>query len=273
MPTGGAQGCRSKDLARAMSEAEQLELKVIVKADVQGSVEAVNEALQKLSTEKVKVTVVHAAVGAITEGDVNLAVAAGASSSASTCAPPARPALLAQQEDIEIRQYNVIYNVVDDVKAAMEGMLAPKLVEKAIGKAEVRQVFRDLQGGYRSPAAWSSRGLIRRNASGRAVPRGRGSVGRQAREPQALQGRRPRGQGRLRVRHLVWKATTTSRKATSSRPSKSKRSSRRSSAACSSALLVSFCRSPARGRSRTGAGWSRVSRTECGRACRCRLQR
>ncbi len=172
MPAGGAQRMSLEDLARAMSEAEQLELKVIVKADVQGSVEALTESLQKLSTEKVKVSVVHAAVGAITEGDVNLAVAAGAIIIGFNVRPAGKASSLAQKENIEIRQYSVIYNVVDDVKAAMEGLLAPKLVEKSLGKAEVRQVFRISKAGTVA-GCMVTEGLIRRNASARLFREGK----------------------------------------------------------------------------------------------------
>ena len=171
MPAGGAPRMSLEDLAKAMSEDEQLELKVIVKADVQGSVEALTEALQKLSTEKVKVSVVHAAVGAITEGDVNLAVAAGAIIIGFNARPAGKASGLAQKESIEIRQYNVIYNVVDDVKAAMEGLLAPKLVEKALGKAEVRQVFRISKAGTVA-GCMVIEGLVRRNALARLTREG-----------------------------------------------------------------------------------------------------
>jgi translation initiation factor IF-2 len=130
-----------------MKETEQMEFKVIVKGDVHGSVEAVSDALTRLSTDKVKVTVVHAAAGAITEGDVNLAVAAGSIIIGFNVRPAGKAATLAAQEKVEIRHYTIIYNVVDDVKAAMEGLLAPSLVEKVTGKAEVRQVFRISKAG------------------------------------------------------------------------------------------------------------------------------
>jgi translation initiation factor IF-2 len=146
-PSTGARAMTLEDLARALSENEQLELKLIVKADVQGSVEAVADALTRLSTEKVRVIIVHSAVGAITEGDVNLAVAAGAIIIGFNVRPAGKAAGLAQKESIQIRQYNIIYNVVDEVKAAMEGLLAPTLVEKTIGKAEIRQVFRVSKAG------------------------------------------------------------------------------------------------------------------------------
>jgi translation initiation factor IF-2 len=157
-----------EELARAMSEAEQLELKVIVKADVQGSVEAVADAISRLSTNKVKVTVVHSAAGAITEGDVNLAVAAGAIIIGFNVRPAGKAAGLAQKERIEIRQYTVIYNVVDDIKAAMEGLLAPTLVEKTIGKAEVRQVFKISKAGTVAGCMVID-GLVRRTASARLL--------------------------------------------------------------------------------------------------------
>ncbi|MCA9595642.1 MAG: translation initiation factor IF-2 [Myxococcales bacterium] len=160
-----------EDIAKAMGEAEQLDLKVIIKADVQGSVEALEEALTKLSTEKVKVSVVNSVVGAITEGDVNLAVAAGAIIIGFNVRPAGKAATLAQKEGIEIRQYNVIYNVVDDVKLAMEGLLAPTLVEKVIGQAEVRQTFRISKAGTIA-GCMVTQGVVRRNASARLLREG-----------------------------------------------------------------------------------------------------
>jgi translation initiation factor IF-2 len=157
-----------EDLYKAMKETEQLELKVIVKGDVQGSVEAVSDALTRLSTEKVKVTVVHAAAGAITEGDVNLAVAAGSIIIGFNVRPAGKAASLAIQEKVEIRHYTIIYNVVDDVKAAMEGLLAPSLIEKITGKAEVRQVFRISKAGNVA-GCMVIEGLVRRAGSVRIL--------------------------------------------------------------------------------------------------------
>jgi translation initiation factor IF-2 len=147
VPSTGARAMSLEELAKAMQESEQLELKLIIKADVQGSVEAVADALVRLSTEKVKVSVVHAGAGAITEGDVNLAVAAGAIIIGFNVRPAGKAAALAQKESVEIRQYSIIYNVVDEVKAAMEGLLKPTQVERNIGKAEVRQVFKLSKAG------------------------------------------------------------------------------------------------------------------------------
>ncbi len=130
-----------EQIAAQAALADQLELRLIIKADVQGSVEAVSDALQKLSGDKVKVTVVHSAVGAITEGDVNLAAASKAIIVGFNVRPAGKASSLADTEGVEIRLYNIIYNAVDDVKKAMEGLLAPTLVEKFLGRAEVRAVF------------------------------------------------------------------------------------------------------------------------------------
>jgi translation initiation factor IF-2 len=167
-PSSGARAMTLEDLAKALAENEQLELKLIIKADVQGSVEAVSESLTRLSTEKVKVSVVHAAAGAITEGDVNLAVAAGAIIIGFNVRPAGKAAALAQKENIQIRPYNIIYNVVDEVKAAMEGLLAPTLVEKVIGRAEIRQIFRVSKAGQVAGCMVVD-GLIRRTASVRLL--------------------------------------------------------------------------------------------------------
>jgi translation initiation factor IF-2 len=167
-PSTGARAMTLEDLAKALAENEQLELKLIIKADVQGSVEAVSDALVRLSTEKVKVSVVHEAAGAITEGDVNLAVAAGAIIIGFNVRPAGKAAALAQKENIQIRQYNIIYNVVDEVKAAMEGLLAPTLVEKVIGRAEIRQIFRVSKSGNVA-GCMVTEGVVRRNSSIRLV--------------------------------------------------------------------------------------------------------
>jgi translation initiation factor IF-2 len=166
MPTAGKVSL--EEVARALSESDKLELKLIIKADVQGSVEALAESLTKLSTAKVRVSVVHSAVGAITEGDVNLAVAAKAIIIGFNVRPAGKASTLAQKEGIEIRQYSIIYNVVDDVKAAMEGLLAPKLVERVIGHAEVRQLFKISKAGVIAGCMVTD-GLARRSASARLV--------------------------------------------------------------------------------------------------------
>ncbi len=164
--TSGGPRMTLEDLAKAMGQADQLELKVIIKADVQGSVEALTDALGQLSTEKVKVGVVQAAVGAITEGDVNLAAASGAIIIGFNVRPAGKASQLAQQESIEIRQYSIIYKVLEDVTLAMEGLLAPELVENVIGKAEVRQVFKLSKAGIVA-GSMVLEGIVRRGAQTR----------------------------------------------------------------------------------------------------------
>ncbi len=130
------------DIARRVSAGDQQELRVIVKADVHGSVEALNSAFGKLSTDRVKLHIVHAGVGAITEGDVNLAIAAKAILIGFNVRPAGKAASHAEENKVEIRLYSIIYDAVDDVRSAMEGLLPTTKVEKLAGKAEVRKVFK-----------------------------------------------------------------------------------------------------------------------------------
>jgi translation initiation factor IF-2 len=131
-----------EELSKRIAETGQQELRVIIKGDVQGSVEAIADALSKLSGEKVRLSIIHAGVGAITEGDINLAIAAKAVVIGFNVRPAGKATSLAEENKIEIRLYSIIYNAVDDVKAAMEGLLPPTLVEKEHGKAEVRATFK-----------------------------------------------------------------------------------------------------------------------------------
>jgi len=117
------------------------ELKIVLKADVQGSAEALKTALIKLSTEKVKVNVIAAAVGCITESDVNLAKAGGAIVVGFHVRPAGKSAKLAEQEEVEIRLYDIIYDALDEVKSAMAGLLAPIKREVAMGQLQVRDTF------------------------------------------------------------------------------------------------------------------------------------
>ncbi len=135
---------------------------------MQGSVEAVSHALSKLSATKVKVTIVHAAVGGITEGDVNLAVASKAIIVGFNVRPAGKAAALAESEGIEIRLYNIIYNAVDDIHAAMEGLLPATKVEKVLGRAEVRQIFPVIKVGLVA-GCMVLNGLIRRTADARLI--------------------------------------------------------------------------------------------------------
>lgn len=120
---------------------EVKDLNVIVKGDVHGSVEAVSESLRKLSTDAIRLNVIHASVGAITETDVNLATASNAIILGFNVRPEVKAQALAEKEGVDLRLYNIIYDAVEDIKKAMEGLLEPTLREKPLGRAEIREVF------------------------------------------------------------------------------------------------------------------------------------
>ncbi len=130
-----------------MSQGDIATLNILIKADVQGSSEAIVEALSRLSTEEIRVTVVSSGVGGITETDMNLAITAKAVVIGFNVRADASARKLADEEEIEFRYYSIIYDLIDDVKAAMSGMLAPELREQIIGVAEVKDVFRSPKYG------------------------------------------------------------------------------------------------------------------------------
>jgi translation initiation factor IF-2 len=132
---------RLEDLHRQMMEGAVETLNIIVKADVYGSVEVIQESLCKLSTDKAKVVIIHKGIGGITESDVMLAMASNAVIIGFHVVPDNKAQKLAEQQKIEIKSYNIIYEMVDSVRKALEGLLAPTLTEKVLGRAEVRQVF------------------------------------------------------------------------------------------------------------------------------------
>jgi translation initiation factor IF-2 len=159
----------------ALGETEVKELLVIIKADVQGSVEVLKSTLQKLSTEVVKVKVIRSGVGAITESDVLLASAtqAGTSSAAVVIIgfnvrPEVRAGELAKQESVDIRLHSIIYKVEEEIRAAMIGMLEAIEKEKILGKAEIREVFRVPKAGVVAGCMVID-GTIRRNARARLI--------------------------------------------------------------------------------------------------------
>ena len=130
------------DLFNQMKEGNLKEFNMIIKADVQGSAEALRQSLIKLSNDEVVVKVIHCGVGAISESDVSLASASNAVIIGFNVKPDATAKSLADSEGVDVRLYNVIYQAIDDVEAALKGMLAPVYEEKIIGHAEVRQIFR-----------------------------------------------------------------------------------------------------------------------------------
>jgi translation initiation factor IF-2 len=130
-----------EELYSKMNETGKVTLNVIVKGDVRGTIDAIVEALRKLSNEQVEIQIIHSGAGAITETDVNLAMASGAIIIGFNTKPVGKAQALAEHEKIDIRTYSIIYELIDEIRKAMEGMLAPKIVETDIGKAEVRKVF------------------------------------------------------------------------------------------------------------------------------------
>jgi translation initiation factor IF-2 len=130
-----------EQLYEKIQKGEVKDLNTIVKADVQGSVEAVSESLRKLTTDAIRLNVLHASVGAITETDVNLASASNAIILGFNVRPEVKAQALAEKEGVDIRLYNIIYDAVEDVKKAMEGLLEPTLREKPLGRAEIRDTF------------------------------------------------------------------------------------------------------------------------------------
>jgi translation initiation factor IF-2 len=136
------QAAKLENMFEKMGEGEAKSLPIILKADMQGSYEGLAHALQKLSTNEVKVNIIHSAVGAISESDINLAIASGAVIIGFNVRADALARKLAESADVDLRYYNIIYEAVDDVKAAMGGMLSPDKKEVALGLAEIRQVFR-----------------------------------------------------------------------------------------------------------------------------------
>jgi translation initiation factor IF-2 len=131
-----------EDLFSQIKEGEMKDLNIIVKADVQGSAEAVRASLEKLSNDEVRVRVIHCAVGAISESDVMLAATSGAIIVGFNVRPDANAKESAQRSNVDMRMYRVIYDAINEIEAAMKGMLAPKFKEVDLGRAEVRNVFR-----------------------------------------------------------------------------------------------------------------------------------
>jgi translation initiation factor IF-2 len=154
---------KMETLFDGMSGGDVQVLPIIIKADVQGSQEALGASLLKLSTDEVKVQIVHSAVGGISESDVNLAIASKAVIIGFNTRADAGARKLAENNGVDVRYYNIIYDAVDDVKAAMTGMLAPEQREEVIGSAEIRQVFKVSKIGSIAGCMVTS-GIVRRGA-------------------------------------------------------------------------------------------------------------
>ncbi len=155
-------------LHEQLKAGEVKELPIVIKADVQGSVEVLSEMLPKLSTDQVKLKIIHASVGAVTETDVLLASASGAIIIAFGVRPDRKAADLAQQENVDIRPHTVIYEVSDEIKKAMAGLLEPVFKEALLGRAEVRDTFR-VKGAGTIAGCYIQDGILKRDAEVRVL--------------------------------------------------------------------------------------------------------
>ena len=156
------------ELFKKMEEGEVKELPLIIKTDVHGSVEVLSDILPNLSTEHIKIKIVHSATGKITESDVLLASASNAIIIGYNIKPDQKIIDLAKEESIEIRTYKVIYELTQDIKNAMSGMLEPTLKEKYLGRAEVRRIFRISRVGVIA-GCYVTDGIITRKAETRVL--------------------------------------------------------------------------------------------------------
>lgn len=160
------------NLYETIHEGEVLELKVIIKGDVQGSVEALKQSLEKLSTPEIRLNAIHASAGAINDSDVMLAAAdSNAIIIGFNVRPTPQAKLLAEQEKVDIRKYTVIYKAVDEIKAAMEGMLSPDIKEQVIGNVEVRDTFKVPKIG-KIAGCYVTDGIVKRNCTVHVIREG-----------------------------------------------------------------------------------------------------
>jgi len=162
------QAAKLENMFGEVGENQVKTLTLIIKADVQGSYEGLSQALTKLSTDEVKVNIVHAAVGGITESDINLALASKAVVIGFNVRADAQARKLAESGGVQIRYYNIIYDAVDEVKAALSGMLTPEQKESTLGMVEVREVYRISKVGTVA-GCYVLDGVVRRGAKVRLL--------------------------------------------------------------------------------------------------------
>jgi len=156
------QASKMENVLSQMGEEEGITLNILLKADVQGSVEALMESLRNLSNDEVKVNIISSGVGGITESDINLALASKGVVIGFNVRADAAARKLADEEGVDLRYYSIIYDVIDDVKSAVSGMLSPEVREQIIGIAEVRDIFRSPKFGNIAGCIVTS-GVVRRN--------------------------------------------------------------------------------------------------------------
>jgi translation initiation factor IF-2 len=160
-----------EDLYAQMQEGRIPQLNLLIKCDVQGSVEALCASLEKMATSEVGVSIVHKGVGRIAESDVTLASASNAVVIGFNVRPDANAKRASEVEGVEVRVYDVIYDVLDDVKAAMEGLLKPSLREQRQGEVEIREIFKTPKAG-KVAGCHVTQGFVRRNSRVRLVRAG-----------------------------------------------------------------------------------------------------
>jgi len=163
-----AHASKLENIFDQMGEGEVKNLSLIIKSDVQGSFEALKTALEKLSTEEVRVNILHSAVGGITESDVNLAVASKAVIMGFNTRAESAARKLIDNTGVDVRYYDVIYNAVDDVKAALSGMLTPDKKESVLGMVEIREIFRISRVGTVA-GCYVTEGIVKRNSQVRLI--------------------------------------------------------------------------------------------------------
>lgn len=159
------------DLFERLKNESISDVNIIIKGDVQGSIEALAQSLTQLNTDEVRINVIHSAVGAVNETDVMLAATSESIILAFNVRPDRIAREVAEKEEVDIRFYNVIYDAIDDIKKAMEGLLEPEFVEKRLGEAEIREVFR-IPGGNMVAGSYVTDGKITRNDKARLIRNG-----------------------------------------------------------------------------------------------------
>ena len=157
-----------EDLQAQVAAGDVGELKVIIKADVHGSAEALKQSLEKLSTSEVKLDVIHLAVGAINESDVQLAMASNAVVIGFHVRPEGKARSLAEREGVDLRLHTIIYEAIDEMKAALEGLLAPEFKEASEGRAEIRDTF-SVPGGVTIGGCYITEGKVTRTSQCRLL--------------------------------------------------------------------------------------------------------
>lgn len=156
------------ELSRQIQQGGLKELRIVLKTDVSGSLEALTDALQKLSNEEVTISIIHRAVGAITESDVMLAAASDAIVVGFQVQLPASVRKVAERENVDVRLYSIIYDALNEIQLALEGMLSPEIKEEVVGRAEVRQIFRISKVGTVA-GCYVMSGVITRNDKARII--------------------------------------------------------------------------------------------------------